>query len=151
MHYASYAALQAGNAWEKLLQITMENTTRIITVVIILITLIGLIAVAAAKDLRKYSRTVFDVKLRKTRACLITKFISEHEEAGDGRHNGETADLFRSEKHYLAHFSVPGKKRGLTLELKSGEWEELREGDEGLLEYSGVVLVAFTPDKKSEA
>ena len=82
----------------------------------------------------------------KRRAAEIRKYVekSTDEDANDGL----APDTRTSENHYRVAFAVKGSRRPLVLETVSGEWEKLPEAGEGLLEYSGGLLVAFKPEAK---
>ena len=130
----------------ELLKVTLDNTTKIIAIVAIVATFLIIVGVAAMRDLRKYSRTVYDTGLHRTRAQLIRKYVekSSDEDANDGL----APDVRTSETHYRMAFAVKGSRKPLVLETVSGEWEKLPEAGEGLLEYSGGLLVSFKPLEK---
>ncbi len=130
----------------ELLKVSLDDTTKIIAIAAIVVTFLIIVGVAAVRDLRKYSTTVFDTGLHRTRARLIRKYVEKS--ADEDANDGLTPDTRTSETHYRMAFAVKGSRRPLILETVSGEWEKLPEAGEGLLEYSGGLLVSFKPEAK---
>ena len=134
------------HTFNELLQTALDDTTRLIAIGAIVLTLLIVIGVAVVRDLGKYSKTEFDKSVKTCRAQLLRKYV---ENAADPDENdGLAPDTRASENHYRASFAIKGQRRPLVLEMLGEEWKKLPEAGNGLLEYSAGLLIAFKPEDR---
>ena len=133
---------------DELLRTPMENTARWITFGAVALTLLVLIVVAIFRDIPVFKHTIFNTQKKTIRATLVRKYMLSEEDMEESRRSAASTGLHGSGLHYMALFSGEGIKKPIALEMKSGEWDDLPDSGEGILEYSGGVLIRFETDKQ---